>query len=403
MFLVAGCSRKPAALHRAAIQAEAEARRAFELQDAEAADRAAARAEDAMTKLKGLADSGKFAGPGSTNLLQETKVAATSSRNYAQLAVEEQQCRTRLASLKVKAYQGVRDAVCNYGLGGLAPLAEQAARADTNALSPVTQQLISMAWSLANFVGERATLTNGTPDWAGVAADLRTLGTNPPPQLGLFLALAFAASGFTDFALCEIESVDASRLAATNTRSLYHLERGALYALQGWDRTAARELRQAMQLSPNGWSGLGTTQALAVFHFWLADHAIQRKHFAQADLEFGEATKAWPDNPLAPFLKGEQLAAHGEWGKAADSLEAQATATKDPWLAKRLVQRAQEFRAGKDSTPLLFSDPLFVVEIVVHTASGSAEASAALKKLQDFIVGARAFGDRLAQKLPRQR
>lgn len=400
LLFVAGCKRAPADLHRTALQAEAQARQAFEQRNADDAEGAAARAEEALGKLKDQADAGKSTAPDAKRLLEETKTAAGSARNYAQLAWEENECRKRLSGLKIKVYQGARDTVCGYALRSLAPAAEQAVAAETNSLPAVQRQLALLAWNVAVLVGERHPLSNGTPDWAGAAADLRAWGTNPPPKLGLFLAGTFALNGFTDFALSEIESADLPRLTITNTRCWYHLERGALYALNGWDRTAARELEQAMQLSPNGWNGLGTTQAVAVFHFWLADHAIQRKHFLQAEQEIAQAGRAWPDNPLTPFLDGERLMVSGDWTRAAEVLEARAAASKDEWLARHLIQRAHEIRERKGNITPLFSDPGFVLGIVVHAAGESAQDSVALKKVQDFIDGAKAFGQRLVDNLP---
>ncbi len=398
--LAAGCSRKPADLHRAAVQAEAQARQAFEERDFAAAERAAVHAEDALEALKSIAGRQKSPSPETARLLQDTASAAAAARNYAQLAFEEHQCRTRLRSLKVKAYKGVRDTVYSYGLGSLAPLAEQLAKADTNTVPFAQQSLASLARRLAEVASDGPPLTNGPSDWSLVAASLRSSSTNPPPKLSLFLATAFALSGFTDFSLCEIESVHPAVLVTTNSRSLYHLERGALYALQGWDRTAARELDQAMQLSPNGWNGVGTTQALAIFHLWLADHAFQRKHYPQADLEIAAAARAWPHNPLTPFLLGERLAAGGEWVKAAESLEAQAAATKDQWLAGRLTLRARQIRDAQGKTAPLFSDPAFILEIALHTVGQSAGNSAAISKVQQFFRDAQAFGARVAEKLP---
>jgi TfoX/Sxy family transcriptional regulator of competence genes len=400
LLFVAGCKRAPADLHRAALQAAAQAQQAFEQHDAERAARAAARAEEALEKLKAQANAGKLTGPDAKTLIEETRTAAVSARNYAQLAWEEQECRKRLAGLKLRVYQGARDTVCGYALRSLAPAAEQALGADTNSLSAVQRQLAWLAWNVAVLAGERVPLSNGAPDWAGAAADLRAWGTNPPPKLGLFLAGTFALNGFTDLALSEIESADLSRLSATNTRCWYHLERGALYALNGWDRTAARELDQAMQLSPNGWNGLGTTQAVAVFHFWLADHAIQRKHFLQADHEIALAAKAWPGNPLTPFLDGERLTVVCDWAKAAEALEAQAAASKDEWLARHLSQRAHEIREREGNVTPLFSDPAFIVQVVLHAAGESAQDSIALKRVQDFIESAKGFGQRLIDKLP---
>jgi hypothetical protein len=399
LLAASGCSRTPAELRERAVRAEAEARKAFERHDADAAGHAAECAEAAAQELERRAKSGKLTGADARNLLNEAGAAAASAREFAQLADEDHQCRERLASLKLKAYRHLRGAVCSYGLAGLAPVAEHAAAAGSNSLSSAEQPLASLAWNLMDFTGVRASLTNGT-DWTAVSGSLRAWSTNPPPELGMVLALGFALSGLTDFALCEVESVDAAKLTVTNTHSLYHLERGALFALNGWDKTALRELDQAARLAPEGWNGFGSTQAVALCHVYLADKALRRGQLRQADLEIARAIKAWPDNPLMAFLTGEKLAANGEWVKAADSLEAQAAGTKNEWLAKRLAQRAREFRESKGNTPGLFSDPAFILEVMAQAISESTRDSAALKKLQQLVDDARALGARAVEKLP---
>jgi hypothetical protein len=400
LLFVAGCSPKPADLCRKAVRAEAEAKRAFEQHDVEAADLAAARAQDAFDELKTLAESTKPVATTAKKFLKEARDAAGSARNYAELAREEEQCRKRLATLKLKAYRQLREGLCGYALSGLAPAAEQFARAGTNSLSAIEQPLASLAWNLVELVDDRPLRTNGAPDWQAVAADLRSATTNPPPRLGLFLTLAFALGGMGDFALSEIESVDASKLSATNSLALYHLERGALYAVNGWDRTASRELDLATQLSPKDWNGLASTQALALIHFWLADHSLQRNDLRQADRQLARALEEWPDCALAPFIIADQLNANGDWAKAADLLEAKAGAVPEGWLSKRLAERARALREGKGSIPPLFADKNVVLETVWHSLGDSAQDSVAMKKLEQILTVAKAFSERVLGKLP---
>lgn len=398
LLLAAGCGSKPESLLQKALKAESEARLAFEKHDPAAADLAAARAEDATQKLQRLADAGKLRHPTSRNLLNEAKAAAGSARNYAELAHEELQRRQRLATLKLKTYQELRASVFGHTLGVLAPVADHLARSDTNSLSAAEQKLASLAWNLVQLAGHGQPSTNDAPDWTAVAADLRSWTNGPPPGVAMALALGFAVGGMKDFALCELETLDAAQLTGTNARSLYHLERCALFALNGWDRSAARELDQALQLSPNGWGGVGSTQAVALCSSWLAGQALQKKDFRRADLEIARALKTWPGSPLTPFLATEQQAALGEWAPAADALERQAKLTQNEWLAGRLTRRARQLRQTKGSAPTLLCEPAFMLEAVLHALSESAGDTAALKKLEQLTAAARALGERMTPK-----
>jgi hypothetical protein len=401
LVVAAGCAPKPAELRQRAVQAEVEARQAFEHREAAAAGRAADRAEDAATRLEKQVSSKRLSGAEAATFLQAAHAAADSARNYAQLADEERQSRERLASLKLKAYRTARTTVCSYGFAGLAPAAEHFAGAGTNSLSSTEQQLAMLAWSIVKLVEEPPPTTNGAPDWASVAADLRGWSKEPPPGLGMFLSAAFALNGFTDFALSELESVDATKLSATNARALYHLERSALFAAHGWDKTAARELDQAARLAPPGWLAVGSTQAVALSHVWLAGAALQRREFRRAEQEIAMAVKAWPNSAVAAFITGEELAARGEWEKAADSLDARAANTREEWLAKRLAQRARDLRNSQGTAPSLFSDSAFVMELALHAFGESAADSAPAKWFQQFLADAKAFGQRVVGQLPR--
>jgi hypothetical protein len=397
-LLLLSCSHPTASAYlETARKAETEARAAFEHHDLEAANLAAARAEVALADLERLR-TGKA--PPAEGLVHDTRTAAATARNYAQLVFEESLRIKKLAALKLKAYQGLRGGVCSYGLAGLATVADQLARFGTNSSSAVEQQIAAFARTLAEVVEGRSASSNTAPDWAGIAANLRAWGTNPPPSLGMVLALGFTAAGMTDFALCEIESVDPSNLSATNRLSWYHLERGGLLALQGWDRSAARELEQALALTPQGWNGLGTAQATAIFHFWLADHALQRGHHQQAEIEIDQARKSWPDSPLVALLAGEKLAANGQWERAADLLEVQAATVTNTWFAQRMSVRARELREGRGKASSLFSNPGFIVELASQVIGEKMAESAAKERIQQFLSGAKAFGERVAEKLP---
>jgi len=394
------CRPRPESLRQKAIQAEAEARAGFEQRDVGAADLAAARAEEVLDQMKHLAERGELRGAAGEAWLKEVREAAGAARNYAELAREELFCRKHLDQLKLKAYRHARETLCGYALAGLAPAAERFARAGTNGLSPAEQSLADLAWRVGEWLEDEPPLREGKPDWATAAAHLRTATNGAPPRLGLLLGLAFAAGGFSDFALYEIEAVDAAKLTSTNARTLYHLERGALYAVQGWDRTATRELSLAAPGAAGNWPGPVSTQIVAVLHFWLADRALQTRTFRLADQETARATALWPDCPLAPFVAADQLVATDHWEKAAELLESAAAKGGNPWWVNRLSQRAQELRASRGACPLLCADLNFLVDALRQTAGDSVGSWPGWSKVGDWLTLGRALGKQLLESLP---
>jgi len=394
LVLLVGCSDSPSTFLRTALRGEAQAKRAFEKHDVEGAELAAARAEVALADLEQFISSGKLSGPEKERVLSQTRMAAASARDYAQLAHEELLRLSKLNGLKLKSYQRVRGAVCAYTIAGLASAADRLALAGTNS-SSAEQQLASVAWKMVEIVDSGASFTNDPPDWSAAARTLRASSTNPPPGMGMALALAYAVGGLTDFALCEIETVKESQLASTNSRSLYHVERGALFALHGWDRSAARELAQAVELAPNGWKAAGVTQAVSVVHFWLAEQSLNRANYVQADIETGEVLKAWPGNPLVALVISDKMAANGQWQKAADLLDEGAHNMKNQWLATRLTQRALDIRKAQGPGPQLISDATLLLEFAAHAAGDSTTA----KNLLQCLEQAKALSGQAADKI----
>jgi hypothetical protein len=385
-------------LLKQAIQAKEEARAAAERQDAKAAMRAAKASQKAASRLKELAESGK---PGSTNaqqVLGEAQAAARSARDCAELAEEERQLRAKLASLKVRADRRTRGVILSHALPPAASAADKAAQEGTNSLNLIERQLAKQAWNLVTLLTERAPLTNGCPDWAGAATDLRQWSTNPPLEFSAFLLVAFLFAGQTDLALAEVESVDLGRPAATNALPLCQVGRGLVFVFEGWDRLAGREAEKLELLPPDEKGLVKGNQVVAVFHGFLAYDALTQRDLKRMDAEIARSLKAWPDNPLAVFLTGEQLAANGEWVKAADSLEAQVAGTEDEWLARRLAQRARDLRDDKGSSKALVFDARFLLEVAAHTTARGAKKSGAAKRLDQLIAEAKTFGDRLTER-----
>jgi hypothetical protein len=396
LLLLTGCSDSPATFLHTALRGEAQARRAFEKHDVEGAELGAARAEVALADLEEFIASNKLSDAEKEPVLSQTRIAAASARDYAQLAHEELLRFSALNSLKVKTYQRLRSAVCAYTIAGLAAAADRLAQAGTNSASAAEQQLASVAWKMVEIVNSSASLTNNAPDWPAAARTLRACASNPPPALGMALALAYATGGLTDFALSEIETVKVSQLSSSNSRSLYHVERGALFALRGWDRSAARELSDAVELAPKGWKTTGVTQAVSVVHFWLAEQSLNRANYVQADIETREVLKAWPGNPLVALVLSDKLAANGQWQKAADLLDQHARSLKNPWLAARLTQRALDIRKAQGPAPQIFSNVTLFLDFAAHAAGDSSTTQSVLQWLDQARVLSGQAADKLA-------
>jgi hypothetical protein len=99
------------------------------------------------------------------------------------------------------------------------------------------------------------------------------------------------------------------------------------------------------------------------------------------------------------FLTGERLAANGEWVKAANSLEAQAAGTGNEWIARQLARRARDLRDGKGNSQAPALDSGFLLEVAIHATVQTAKNSAAAKELEQFTTEAKAFAQRVTEKL----
>jgi hypothetical protein len=272
-------------------QANEEARKACANHDIEAAKRAADRAETAAGRLKELIES-KSGRMDARRILVEAQAVARSARGCAQLAEEESQCRNRLASLKVKAYRSARGMALSGLLSPVAQAAEKAAQRGPSTLSMIDKNLAGQAWNLSCLLAGRQPLSDGKPDWPATAADLRNWTTNSPVELNAFLALGFRLLGFADFALAEMESVDAAQLTRTNALLIYHGGRALIYVIEGWDRMAEREVDAFAALSPAANDPVSSNQAVAIFHGFMACEALQKKDFARADEEIARGLQA---------------------------------------------------------------------------------------------------------------
>jgi hypothetical protein len=395
-----GCRKTPAQLLENAVAAQKKAEHARAMKDPEAARNAALDAENAVERLQALAEVESSGKPDLERKLGEARAAARAARVQAETAEEEHQLRDRLGSLKVRAYRKARKVVLTTVLPQLAAAAEQAAQRGTNQLSPSESTLAEQAWKLVSLLSDDSHDEEARPDWAAAAADLRRWTTNPPVEFHAFLGLSLVFLGSRDFALAELESIDLAHVQSPGALQIYHGGRALLYAMQGWNRLAAREVELFCKEAELPSGPVNGKQLVAFFHAFLAYEALQQREFAKLDSELAQSLRAWPDNPIAVFLTGEKLAANGEWEKAAQSLETQAAGSKDEWIAGRLAQRARDLRDGKGTTKALMLDARFLVEMAAHLILREASDSAAFKKVETAVEQAKTFGRELRDKLP---
>jgi hypothetical protein len=397
---VMGCgAQKPEQLLQKSIDAEKSAQAAHQRADAKAAQRAADDARRAVDQLTALLEKE----PGREKLHQllgQAQTAERSARVYSERADEERQRREKLGGLKVRAYQKTRSVLLTTVLPQMALAAEKAAERGTNELSVTEKPLAASAWKMAQLVGNRTALPDGSPDWAGTAADLRNWSTNQPMEFRAFLGLALVSLGRSDFALAEFESVDVNHLHTTNALQIYHGGRAILFATEGWNHLAAPEVEAFCKHAEFSDGAVDGHQMLAAFHIFTAYEALKKGQLVKMDAEIAASLRAWPDNPWAVFLTGEKLAANGEWEKAADSLEAKAAGTEDAWLARRLAQRARDLRDGKGSTKALVFDARFLLEVLPRITVSAAKKSESAKKVGAVLDEAKTFAEELRQKLP---
>jgi len=399
-LLLVGCSKTPEALLEQAVAAEKAAKVALSQDDSRAAQRAADKAEEAVRRLKKLAEAEGPNRDERQRQIQQAQVAARLARGHADLALERKQRQETLTGLKVRTYQKARALIFSTVLPQMAAATEKAGELGTNKLTAIEAPLAHHAWKLVSVLCDRPQRPDGTPDWAGAASDLRGWSTNQTVEFKAFLALAFFALGQSDFALAELESVDPTTLQGTNALAIYHGGRAMLYALRGWNQLAAPEAEAFGKQAQISNTPLEGKQFVAMFHMFTAYDAFTKREFVKMDAALAQSIRAWPDNPLAIYLTGEKLAATGEWEKAADSLAARAAGTEDEWIAQRLAQRARDLRDGKGSAKALVLDARFLVEFAAHATAKTARNSAAGKKLSEWLEGAKAFGQELRSSVP---
>jgi tetratricopeptide (TPR) repeat protein len=342
-----------------------------------------------------------MAEPGEANVAarREATQAAREARRQARLAEEEQRRDRLVNGLKGKAYRTARQTAVPGACKGLALAAEQAGKTNPDDLPEAVRDSSRMAADLARPYAGREPLPNGQPDWPRVAGDLRGLAAAPPPEMGMGLSLAFLLAGRKEFALCEIELIDASALNTREQKTCYHLLRGFLYSVNGLPLLAGEEITQAPALGEEQKKHYGP-ELLAGIHLALACLHLRAKDYEKADREVVLALRAWPNNDVAVFLTGERLAATGEYEKAANSLEALARNTDQEWLARKVAQRACDLRDRPGEADTLLHDERFLLDVMLHYLAIAAQKSETARQLQQSVAAMRAFSQKVLDLVP---
>jgi len=405
--VLCGCGGKtepPEDLKAAVLKARDEAKAARGNKDPKAAEKAARRAEEAIERLRKLAVGEGQVAAAAKAVLAESDGAAREARHFAELADEERRLAEKLRGLKAKAYRAGRSTALSALFKGLSLAADQAGKKGLAGLPKPVQEAANCA---ADFAG-RAPLAEGSPDWAGIAADMEKFAASPPPELAWVLAAGFLLGGQAELALIEAGALDPmnppplSGMTAAESMPLTFLLRGLIYRANGLNHLAVREFTGAITVH----GGVGPAEELppwlrARVHALSALGLLYEKDLAGADREIMEAVKADPQGPLAAFLTGERLAANGEYEKAAESLESAARAKGgDEWLARRVTERAREIRDKKGGAEPLFCDTGFLCQVALHYVGEAAKRSEPARKLQRSLDSAKGFGAQFRRHLP---
>ena len=402
-LVLAGCScsrdvpKTVAEARDIAVEARDAAKAAREAKEVKRADRAAARAEKAAERAAAMLEKLAEAAEADREAVQEAEAAAREARRYASLAEEERRLARMLGGLKARAYRGARNAALSATFAGLALAADRAAKAKPNALPQTVQDAADLAAKVAQHLAGRKPLPDGQPDWPGIASDLRGFRSKPPPELGLYLTVAFLTSARTGLALVEIEQVDASTLKTTEMRDLCLALRVVAYAMNDLPELALIEMQKLSDAAGDRDYG---PETLGSIHLVAALLYLDSRDYKRADVEIVRAMKVWPNNPVSVFLTGERLAADGKYEEAADSLEKAAAGSDLDWLASKIADRARQLRDQRGETEPLLHDPAFLRDVLLRYLFETAKDSEPAQRLRGWIDSAQHFGKRLLDKLP---
>ena len=406
--LLCGCSRKESLPDGPALKAYTEkarddARTASEARDPKAArlaaDRAKAAKEKAEKQEAGAAEADRAAAQ--ELAMQVTAVASVAAR-FAELAEEEQSLAEKTGSLKLKAYRAARGPALKIVFSGLALAAERAGPG-YDSLSEREKDFADLAKSLAEWLADDLKRPSGKPDWPAIAARMKSCGDNPPPRVGMLLAVAYALMAFDDLALAEADLLKPEMFTDPQEKLGCRFVRGFVLQARGMPRLASRELDAITGPEADKEGLSGKPEFMAGAHLLLAYMAAQERDYRRADIEIMRATKIWPNNPVGVFLTGEVMVAEGRYEKAATTMEdafREAGVDVDPELIQFVQKRAREIRDKKGEAEPLFADKRFLSELAVRYIWQAAKTSKPAKRLKEFVDSARSFGDEVVKSLP---
>jgi len=377
--------REPKRAEAAATSAERLAQLAWEQADRL---RGAKPAPDAETEVAKTAE----------GVAREVTRVAREARKFADLAREEAAFAEKVNSLKAKAYRTARKAAVLALFQGLALAAEQAEGKDLSQLPKPVAESARCAADAASQYLQRQPKPDGSPDWPGIAADMRTLSTSPPPTFHLYLAVGFCLLAQPGLALYEIEMLDPAALTDSKERLGQRIVHVVVCHQNGYPRIAVRELESLA--AEEGMAKESGPELEAGMYFLLAWLSIQDGKYAEAETQIVHASQLYPNNPIAVFLTGERLAANGEYEKAAESLESMAVDPEDQWLAARVTKRARELRDRKEQAEPLLCNATFACELTRFFIAKAARKSEAAQKLDQTLQSAKAQARAFLGRLP---
>ena len=403
-----GCSRKESlpdgpALKAYAEAARDEARTACEAKDPKAARLAADRAKAAKEKAENQASvSAEPDRAAAQELAIQVTAVARVAAGFAELAEEEQSLAEKTGSLKIKAYRAARGPALKVVFTVLALAAERAGPA-YDSLSEQEKNRADLAKSLAEFLAEDLKRPDGKPDWPAIAARMKACGDDPPPRVGMLLAIAYALSAFDDLALAEADLLKPERLTDPQEKLGCRFVRGFVLQARGMPRLASRDLDAITGPEAEKEGLSGKPEFMAGAHLLLAYMAAQERDFRRADIEIMRAAKIWPNNPVAVFLTGEVMVAEGRYEKAAKTMEdalREAGVDLDPELVQFVQKRAREIRDKKGEAEPLFTDKQFLTELAVRYIWQTARTSKPAQRVAEFAESAKAFGAEVLKSMP---
>ena len=411
---LAGCGggdrpQTPAELKQGIVASRDEARSAQEKKDAKRAAKAADRADELLAELRKSAREGPAVQEAGT-CLPDAEKAAAEARYWAELADEERRLAEKVGGLKAKAYRAGRGAALAGLFKGLSLAADQAGKQGLEKLPEPAQAAANGAAELAAGLTGRAPLADGSPDWAGISTDMDALSKELPPTVRMMTAAGMAVGAQDNFALYEVEAIDAAALASPEQRLYCRALRGWIYSLQGWRHLSTREFEALAAEAAEAADGADVPGAgrcreiLAGVHLYMAFEHCSGKEFEKADLELARAIKVMPDPWFAGMQKAMAEVVESERRAAADAggarnLSQLAAGADGQWYAERLSRRAEEVRNQKDKAGPFF-DPALKRELVMHLVAKAAKDCPAAKKLQGWLGASGALGRRMLEVLP---